>query len=210
MYFLSHPDEPFPDLAEADNDGLLAIGGDLSEKRLLQAYRQGIFPWYNPDEPILWWSPDPRCVIFPSEFKVSKSLKQTIKSGKYRFAFNVNCLEVMEHCRQIKRKRQQGTWITDDIIQAYTNLHQKGFIVSAETYLGDELVGGLYGFKLDRMFCGESMFSYENDASKFALYHLIRFFSDKGIEIIDCQIYNPHLESLGARMIPRSTFIEYL
>lgn len=208
--FIFHPQDPFPPVQEADDDGLLAIGGDLSINRLKEAYLHGIFPWYNPNEPPLWWCPDPRCVIFTDKIKVSKSMKQTIGKGHLSYKYNQHFSEVILHCRNIYRDNQPGTWITDEFISSYTQLHQEGWVYSAETYLGDELVGGLYGVRLKNMFCGESMFSLVTDASKFALIHLAKQLQEEGIPLIDCQIYTPHLASMGAEMIPREEFISYL
>jgi leucyl/phenylalanyl-tRNA---protein transferase len=208
--FLIHPQDPFPPYEEADDDGLLAIGADLSIPRLKDAYSKGIFPWYNPSEPPLWWCPDPRCVIFTSKIKVSKSMKQVMKKGLYNFRYNTAFAEVMANCKNVYRDGQPGTWITDEFIDAYTTLQEEGLVVSAETFYGDELVGGLYGVRLKNMFCGESMFSLMNDASKFALIHLAEQLVLDGIQVIDCQIPTPHLLSMGAEMISRKEFLSYL
>lgn len=208
--FLYHDHNPFPDYIEADDDGLLAIGGRLSIPRLKEAYQKGIFPWYSPEEPALWWCPDPRCVLFTNRIKVSKSMKQTIRKGHFEFRYNTAFPEVIKQCRFTYRDGQPGTWITDEFIEAYTALHHEGWVVSAETWCDDELVGGLYGVKLPHVFCGESMFSHRNDASKFALIHLAEQLREEGIEVIDCQLHTPHLESLGAVMIPRQEFLTYV
>ncbi|MBL7773797.1 MAG: leucyl/phenylalanyl-tRNA--protein transferase [Chitinophagaceae bacterium] len=208
--FLYHELDPFPDYSEADDDGLLAIGGSLSVPRLKEAYSKGIFPWYAPDEPPLWWCPDPRCVLYTDQIKISKSMKQTLRRGHYEFRYNTNFPQVIQHCKMTYRHGQPGTWITEEFIYAYTTLHQEGMVVSAETWCAGELVGGLYGVLLPHLFCGESMFSHQNDASKFALIHLAQKLYNEGINVIDCQLHTPHLESLGAKMIPRTTFLEYL
>jgi leucyl/phenylalanyl-tRNA--protein transferase len=199
----------FPPLSYAEPDGLLAIGGDLSPERLLSAYHNGIFPWYQ-EEPILWWSPDPRFVLFPNELKVSKSMRQVINSGKFRFSTNEAFQEVMLRCQQVKRQNQEGTWINNDMINAYTRLHQMGFACSAEAWCNNELAGGLYGIRLGNVFFGESMFSLISNASKFAFIRWVELLRQENTAIIDCQVYTEHLESLGARMIPRSEFLEYL
>lgn len=200
----------FPPVTKADEDGLLAIGGDLSIERLLLAYQSGIFPWYNEDEPIIWWSPNPRCVLFPEKIIISKSMKQVLKKGAFRFSINENFEQVIINCQQTKRKDGNGTWLNDNMITAYTNLHHKGFAHSAECWLNDELVGGLYGIKLKNVFCGESMFSTKSNASKFAFILYVQHLQQEGIQLIDCQISNPHLESLGAEMIDRNKFLSYL
>lgn len=200
----------FPPVVEAAEDGLLAIGGDLSDQRLLLAYRHGIFPWFSEDEPIMWWCPDPRFVLFPEELKVSKSMQQIIRKDKFEYRCNAAFESVIQNCRKINRPGQDGTWITNEIIKAYTSLHQQGYAISAETYRNGKLCGGLYGILLGKIFFGESMFSLEANASKFAFIHLVKGLKEKGVTLIDCQIYTPHLESFGARMIPRSTFTQIL
>ncbi len=198
----------FPPVAEAMPDGLLAAGGDLSVERLLLAYQSGIFPWYNEDEIPLWWSPDPRFVLFPDELKVSKSMKQIIKRGDFEFGVNNDFVTVISNCSTIKRDGQPGTWISDEIIDAYTRLHELGFAYSAEAWQGSELVGGLYGVLLGNIFFGESMFSRVSNASKFAFIKWVELLQANGIILIDCQVHTPHLESLGARMIERELFLE--
>ena len=202
----------FPSHDESDKDGLIAIGGDLSVERLLHAYRLGIFPWFNEGQPLLWWSPDPRMILFPKNFKVSKSLKKTIFSNKFSITYNKSFEEVINCCSKIKRKGQQGTWITKNMITAYLQLHKKGYAQSIEVWLGDQLVGGLYGIDLKEknIFCGESMFSKKNDASKIAFYYLVKKIQAKKYKLIDCQMYTLHLESLGAQEIPRNEFLKYL
>jgi leucyl/phenylalanyl-tRNA--protein transferase len=202
----------FPNPEDATADGLLAIGGDLSVGRLLLAYNSGIFPWFEDDQPILWWSPDPRMLLFPEKFKVSKSLRKTLKSEKFRITFNKNFAEVIKYCANTQRKGQAGTWITNEMQKAYVALHKAGHAVSIEVWENDKLVGGLYGIDLPRkkVFCGESMFSLVNDASKVAFYHLSEYLKTKDYKFIDCQIYNEHLESLGAEEIDRSIFLAFL
>ena len=202
----------FPSHDESDKDGLIAIGGDLSVERLLHAYRSGIFPWFNEGQPLLWWSPDPRMILFPKNFKVSKSLKKTILSNKYKITLNTSFEEVINCCSKIKRKGQQGTWITKNMITAYLQLHKKGHAQSVEVWLDDQLVGGLYGIDLKekKIFCGESMFSKKNNASKIAFYYLVKKLKTENYRLIDCQMYTSHLESLGAKEIPRHEFLKYL
>ncbi len=211
MVYLSEvPWFPNPDQASAE--GLLAIGGDLSFDRLLLAYKSGIFPWYEKNHPILWWSPDPRMVLFPHKFKISKSLRKTIKSDKFEITFNQNFPEVIKNCATANRKNQNGTWITPQMQSSYIQLFKAGHAMSIEVWENSELVGGLYGINLPerKVFCGESMFSLVSDASKAAFYHLTLFAKVKEYRLIDCQIYNPHLESLGAEEIDRDYFLELL
>tara|TARA_R110000787_G_C13438514_1_gene446199 strand:- start:4336 stop:4983 length:648 start_codon:yes stop_codon:yes gene_type:complete len=202
----------FPNPEETDKEGLLAIGGDLSVKRLMHAYRSGIFPWFDDYQPILWWSPDPRMVLFLDNFKVSKSLQKTIQKNKFTITFNTCFEEVIKNCSQIKREGQQGTWITSKMQEAYLKLHKIGYATSVEVWLEDELVGGLYGIDLidKKVFCGESMFSNVSDASKVAFYYLVAQLKTKNYQFIDCQMYTPHLERLGAIEIPRERFLNYL
>src|SRR6478735_9488106 len=199
----------FPPVELAESDGLLAIGGDLSVDRLLLAYRNGIFPWYEGDH-ILWWCPHPRFVLFPDNLKVSKSMQQLIKKKEFSFTINKVFSEVIRNCKQSKRKEQDGTWITDDVEQAYINLHRMGYAFSAEAWQNDELVGGLYGIKIGKVFFGESMFSKASNASKFAFINYVKQLQSEGVVLIDCQVYTSHLESLGAAMIPREKFVGLL
>lgn len=199
----------FPPIEAAMEDGLLAIGGDLSEDRLLLAYRQGIFPWHEGDLP-LWWSPNPRFVLFPKELVVSKSMQQIIKKNKFHFTINTDFAAVINACKLVKRADQQGTWITPAVEQSYTQLHQLGYAHSAEAWLNGELVGGLYGIRMGNLFFGESMFSRFPNASKFAFIQYVQLLQNEGIQLIDCQIYTQHLESLGAKMIARTEFKQYL
>ncbi|MCB9227268.1 MAG: leucyl/phenylalanyl-tRNA--protein transferase [Chitinophagales bacterium] len=193
---------PHPSLAESD--GLLAIGGDLSTERLILAYKNGIFPWYNEDEPILWFAPNPRFVLFPEKLKVSKSMKQLINKNEYHITLNQSFENVIGNCKKVKRKNQNGTWITNDMEKAYIKLHKKGMAHSVEVWnKKEELVGGLYGVNLGTVFFGESMFHKENNTSKLALIHLGTKFD---FSIIDCQVYTKHLASLGAENIPFNSF----
>lgn len=200
----------FPPVDHANPDGLLAFGGDLSLHRLIMAYANGIFPWYSEDEPILWWSLDPRLVIRPGEMKVSKSMRHTLKSEKFECHIDTNFREVMLHCAHTPRPDQDGTWILDEIVEAYCNLHKFGIAHSFETYLDNELVGGLYGVSIGKVFFGESMFHTKTDASKVAFWHLHQFLQQHGFRLIDCQQVTSHLMSLGAYTIPRSEFLKEL
>ncbi|QNK76636.1 leucyl/phenylalanyl-tRNA--protein transferase [Winogradskyella sp. PAMC22761] len=207
MHFLTHKIE-FPDVSEASEDGLLAVGGDLSSERLIHAYSNGIFPWYQDEEPILWWSPDPRFVLLPKDLKISKSMKQILKKETFKVTENKAFREVLENCAATKRVGQDGTWITEDMIKAYVKLHQLGYAKSVEVWQDDVLVGGLYGIAInDKVFCGESMFAKVSNASKVGF---ITFIKNTNYKLIDCQIYTNHLESLGAKDVPRAQFMEYL
>ena len=199
---------PSPELSEAD--GLLAIGGDLSIERLMEAYKMGIFPWYNQEEEILWWSPDPRFVLYPNEIKVSKSMRKLLQKNTFRVSFNTAFAEVISSCKEISRKDQNGTWITDEMEEAYTKLHKNGIAKSVEVWNGEELVGGAYGLKLGNIFFGESMFSKESNASKFGFIRLVEKLQTEGIVLIDCQQETDHLRSLGAQAIKRSIFLKIL
>lgn len=204
-------DAPFPPVEQAMKkpNGLLAAGGDLSAKRLLDAYRHGIFPWFNAGEPILWWSPDPRMVLIPDEFRISRSLRKTLSNANYKIRTDHAFEQVMRACAT-PRAGQSGTWIHQVMITAYTELHRLGVAHSVETWIGNELAGGLYGVSIGRMFYGESMFSRRPNASKIALAHLCAQLQRWGYGMIDCQMYTPHLASLGAREIPRTEFIHRL
>lgn len=206
-----NPDDPFPPLDSAlrEPNGLLTAGGDLSPQRLIEAYSRGIFPWFNPGEPILWWSPDPRMVLFPCELKVSRSLRKVLKKQVYEIRVDSAFRQVMEACAA-PRDGQGGTWITAAMISAYTELYQRGLAHSVETWMEGKLVGGLYGIGLGRMFYGESMFSLATDASKIAFVHLVRQLEHWGYGMIDCQMKTAHLASLGAREIPRAEFCQKL
>lgn len=205
------PEDPiFPHPSEAEEDGLLAIGGDLSLQRLVNAYANGIFPWFSSENPILWWSPDPRLVLFPEKLKVSKSLKRILKTEKFEVRFDTNFKAVIEHCSKIKRNHEDGTWINKEMVEAYTQLHEKGAAHSVETYFEGELVGGLYGVSLGKSFFGESMFHLMSDASKVAFYYLVEKIKYWNFDIIDAQIHTDHLVSLGAEEIPREQFLEII
>jgi leucyl/phenylalanyl-tRNA--protein transferase len=199
----------FPPVEMADEDGLLAIGGDLSLERLLYAYQNGIFPWYE-NKYILWWCPDPRFVLFPGELRISSSMKQLLKKQPFEFSINTDFNGVIGQCKSISRRGQQGTWITEEMRNAYNNLHFAGYAHSAEVRLQGELVGGLYGVRLGKIFYGESMFSKYSNASKYAFIRYVEHLKSEGVELIDCQVYTEHLESLGARMIPRTQFLNLI
>ena len=200
----------FPDPRYSNKDGLIAIGGDLSQGRLLSAYSKGIFPWFSEESPILWWSPDPRMVLFPGEFRVSKSLRLLIQKNHFTVKFDQNFREVIRQCASVPRKDQQGTWITDEMVEAYSRLHEAGYAHSVESYHEGKLVGGLYGVSLGRAFFGESMFHIMTDASKAALYYLVRQLQLWDFQIIDAQQKTRHLKSLGGRTIPRDEFLRML
>ncbi|MCF4100418.1 leucyl/phenylalanyl-tRNA--protein transferase [Gillisia sp. M10.2A] len=202
----------FPSVDQANEDGLLAIGGDLSAGRLLYAYNHGIFPWYDASQPILWWSPDPRMVLFPKKLKVSKSMKQLLKKETFKVTYNIAFKEVAANCATIKREDQDGTWITSEMQEAYSKLHTLGSVLSVEVWLEGGLVGGLYGvyLKEKKIFCGESMFSKVSNASKYGFIKLVEKLKEEGVKLIDCQVYTPHLESLGAEEISREEFLKFL
>ncbi|MCC6256901.1 MAG: leucyl/phenylalanyl-tRNA--protein transferase [Chitinophagaceae bacterium] len=210
MLYQLGQDNNFPPVSKANGEGLLAIGGDLNPKRLLHAYRLGIFPWYNRKSPILWWCPNPRFVLFPTHLRVSHSMRQVLVSDKFQYRFNTSFSGVIKACSEVKRKGQKGTWILPEMIAAYEEMHRLGFAVSAETWKDNSLVGGLYGMRMGRIFFGESMFSLESNASKFAFIHLVGQLREEGISLIDCQTYSAHLESLGAQMVSRKLFSEIL
>jgi len=207
MFFQLLDDSPsFPDPALAEEDGLLAVGGDLSIERLLIAYSNGIFPWFSEGEPILWYSPHKRCVIYPDKVKISKSMQKVLNQEVFKVTLNQAFADVILNCASTERKGQDGTWITNEMQQAYISLHQQGYAHSVEVWLNDVLVGGLYGLKVNGVFCGESMFSHVSNASKTALI----FLSKMNISLIDCQLPNEHLMSLGAEMINRELYMEML
>lgn len=207
MHFLNK-DIQFPQVSMASKEGILAVGGDLSPERLILAYKSGIFPWFDDDEPILWWSPDPRFVLFPEELKVSKSMKQVLRNSDFEITINTDFKSVIAQCSSIKRDGQGSTWITGDMQSAYLKLHELGYALSVETWRHGKLVGGLYGVDVGNgVFCGESMFSLESNASKAAF---ITFIKHANYKLIDCQVYTNHLASLGARDIPRDIFMTYL
>jgi leucyl/phenylalanyl-tRNA---protein transferase len=202
------PNMPFPDVSEASEEGLLAVGGDLSTERLLYAYKKGIFPWFSAEEPILWWSPNPRFVLFPDKLKVSKSMKQVLRNSDFEITINKDFKSVITACSKIKRDGQDDTWITKSMIEAYVKLHELGYAKSVEVWQDYQLVGGLYGIDLgNRVFCGESMFATVSNASKVGF---ITFIQNTNYKLIDCQVYTNHLESLGAEEISRDVFLSYL
>jgi len=199
----------FPPVEQSLDDGLLAIGGNLSTERLLLAYKNGIFPWYEGDVP-LWWCPDPRFVLFPDELSISRSMKKLFRRNIFGFTINTAFEQVIHHCKIVKRFGQSGTWITNEVEEAYINFHKKGFAHSAEVWLNNELVGGVYGVRLGNIFFGESMFSLVSNASKYAFISYVQQLQKENVVLIDCQVYTEHLESLGARMIPRKEFMKLL
>jgi leucyl/phenylalanyl-tRNA--protein transferase len=199
----------FPPVHLAGTDGLLAVGGDLSPERLLEAYRNGIFPWYEGDH-ILWWCPDPRFVLFPGELKIGKSMKPLLKRNEFDFTINKAFKEVIRQCKQIPRPGQEGTWITDEVEKAFIKMHDLGYAHSAEVWKDGEIAGGLYGIKLGKVFFGESMFSKQSNASRFAFIKYVQQLATEGVELIDCQVYTEYLKSLGASMILRREFIRLL
>lgn len=199
----------FPAVHLAEPDGLLALGGDLSTERLLLAYKSGIFPWYE-GEDILWWCPNPRFILLPHELKINKAIKPLLKREEFKFTINQAFKEVINHCKEIKRQGQEGTWITDEVERAYCKLYELGYAHSAEVWKNDKLVGGLYGIRLGKVFFGESMFSNVSNASRYAFIRYVQFLKDEGVALIDCQVYTEYLESLGAKMISREDFINQL
>ena len=207
--FILNNELVFPPAQLAEPDGLLAIGGDLSRERLLLAYRQGIFPWYE-GRHILWWCPDPRFVLFPDELKVSKSMRQLIRREVFDFRINADFRQVISQCKTVARRGQESTWITDEVREAYIRLHEAGYAYSAEAWQDGELVGGLYGIRMGRVFFGESMFSKVSNASKYAFICYVQQLQTEGIQLIDCQVYTEHLESLGAGMTSRDNFLQWL
>jgi leucyl/phenylalanyl-tRNA--protein transferase len=210
MYYLVTEALFFPPVEEADDSGILAIGGDLSSERLMLAYHNGIFPWFDECDPILWWSPPQRMVVFPQEFVISKSMRNIINRNIFRVTFNENFREVISNCKKIKRPGQTGTWLSNDMLEAYCRLYETGIAKSVAVWQGDRLVGGLYGIDLGHIFCGESMFSKVSNASKIAFIALVEQLKTKNYKLLDCQVYNEHLESLGAREIPRADFMAVL
>lgn len=209
MYFI-RKELFFPPVDETNEDGILAVGGDLSPKRLLLAYQSGIFPWFDEDEPILWWAPEYRMVVFPEEFMVSKSMRNVLNRNMFKITFNQNFKEVILNCSSIKREGQRGTWITDEMIAAYCKLNEMGIAKSIEVWQEDILVGGLYGIDLGHVFCGESMFSKVSNASKVAFVSLVNKLKSENYKLLDCQVHNDHLESLGAREIHREDFMKII
>lgn len=199
----------FPPLHQADEEGLLVIGGTVTPERVLEAYPKGIFPWYSDNIP-LWWSPDPRFVLFPADLHISRTMKKVLAKGRFRFQTNTAFADVIAACATVPRNGQNGTWITPEMKEVYCTLHQRGFAHSAEAWLDERLVGGMYGIRIGNVFFGESMFSQITNASKFAFIHYMQQLSGEGLALLDCQVYTPHVESLGARLISRQAFISLL
>ncbi|HJS01455.1 MAG TPA: leucyl/phenylalanyl-tRNA--protein transferase [Flavobacterium sp.] len=209
MYFLTK-ELYFPPVSEASSEGILAVGGDLSTERLLLAYKNGIFPWFEEDEPIMWWAPEERMILFFEDLKISKSMRNVLNQNKFKVTFNTAFREVISNCKKVTRKDQPGTWITHEMVEAYCNLHEKGIAKSIEVWQNEELVGGLYGVDLGHVFCGESMFSKVSNASKVAFIHLVKYLEQNNYRILDCQVYNDHLASLGCVEIDRKDFMMIL
>lgn len=209
MYFLTQ-ELFFPPVTFASSEGIVAFGGDLSPERLILAYQSGIFPWFDDDEPILWWSPPERMVLFFEDLKISKSMRNILNQKKFSVTFNTAFKEVILHCKKISRNDQQGTWITNDMVEAYCKLHELGVAKSVEVWENGELVGGLYGVDLGHVFCGESMFSKVSNASKFAFIALAKQLEKANYRLLDCQVYNEHLDSLGCVEIDREDFLQVL
>ena len=209
MYYLSTT-LFFPPVDQANRDGILAIGGDLSPERLQLSYKSGIFPWFEDGEPIMWWSPNPRMVLFLDELIVSKSMRNILNRNSFKVTFNQNFRDVISNCQNIERDGQNGTWITNDMIEAYCKMHELGIAKSVEVWQDEVLVGGLYGIDLGHVFCGESMFSKVSNASKVAFIALVHQLKVENYKLLDCQVYNPHLESLGCREIERVDFMKIL
>lgn len=210
MQWLDSSTLDFPPYSEISPEGIIALGGDVSPERLIKAYSLGIFPWYNKEEPIIWWCPDPRFVLYPSDLKISHSMRQIQKKNIFRYTENCDFYNVIRQCQLQKRKGQNGTWIQDEMIESYVELHKMGYAKSVEVYnLDNELVGGLYGISIGKIFSGESMFSIESNASKFGFIEFVKNHSQE-YTLIDCQVYTQHLESLGAKNIPRNVFLQEL
>ena len=208
--FLLNDEIEFPPVHLARNDGLLAFGGDLSQKRLLLAYRMGIFPWFSHQEPILWWSPDPRLVLFPGELTTSVRLRRAIRQARFKVTMDHAFESVIRSCASVQRKNSRGTWIVEDMIKAYCKLHEAGYAHSVESWRQGELAGGAYGIALGRVFFGESMFTSVSNASKVAFVKLVEYLDTQGFEMIDCQMTTSHLLHFGAREVPRSVFLKKL
>ncbi len=200
----------FPNPRDAGEEGLLAFGGDLNPHRILKAYREGIFPWYNPDDPILWWSPNPRLLLYPEEFKTNKSFKRVLRNSGFEVRFDTNFEAVITYCGNVPREGQEGTWLTKEMKEAYIELHHMGFAHSVETYYEGELVGGLYGIAMGGGFFGESMFSLMSNASKVSIKALSSICAKKSYDFIDCQVETPHLMKWGAKLVERETFLDAL
>ena len=203
-------DYKFPSPQSATNEGVVAVGGDLNPLRILEAYKNGIFPWFNDDDNLMWWSPDPRMILYPEKIKISKSFKSFLKKKEYRVSFNENFEDVIESCSNIKRVNQKGTWITNGLKQSFIELHLMGYAHSVEVWQNGVIVGGLYGLDLGNIFCGESMFSIKSNASKVGLYFLCQELKQNNYRFIDCQVPSQHLRSLGAEEISRDNFLKKL
>lgn len=210
MHWLSDTEINFPNLDQVTDEGIIALGGDLNSERLIHAYANGIFPWYSEGEPIIWYCPDPRMVLFLDQLKVSKSMRRLLRKNIFTVTFNQNFEEVIANCKTINRNDGLGTWITKDMQQAYIQLHKQGIAKSVEVWQNGELVGGLYGIDLGHLFCGESMFSKVSNASKTAFIQLVEKLKKENYKLLDCQVYNDHLASLGAEEIPREIFLSIL
>jgi leucyl/phenylalanyl-tRNA---protein transferase len=208
--WLSATNTNFPSIDEVTEEGILALGGDLQPERLLKAYQNGIFPWYSEGEPIIWYCPNPRMVLFFDQLKISKSMQSILKKDRFKITYNQNFEQVISNCKTIDRNDGLGTWITDAMKAAYINLHKMGIAKSVEVWQNHELVGGLYGVDLGHIFCGESMFSKESNASKFAFVKLVEKLQKENYKLLDCQVYNDHLASLGAGEISREHFLSIL
>ncbi len=200
----------FPPVTAAHSSGILAIGGAITTDWIKLAYKSGVFPWFDEDSPITWWAPDPRMVVFPQTYKPSKSMRNILNKNEFTITYNTSFYQVIENCQKSKRKGQDGTWITDDILTVYSELHQMGMAKSVEVWQKNALVGGLYGIDLGNMFCGESMFSKVSNASKVAFCWLIEKLKNENYQLLDCQVYNPHLKLLGAIEISREVYMAYL
>lgn len=200
----------FPHPSNADKHGIVAYGGDLNPLRILEAYKSGIFPWFESDQKLMWWSPDPRMILYADKFKVSKSFKAFLKKSNYKVTFNKDFELVINSCANIKRINQKGTWITEGLIKSFIDLHEMGKAISVEVWEDDDIVGGLYGLDLDDVFCGESMFSKSSNASKIALYYLTKELRKNNYRFIDCQVPSEHLKSLGGEIISRSNFLDLI
>lgn len=210
MIWLSDDELGFPSHDSANEYGILAIGGDLSPKRLILAYQNGIFPWFNEEDPIIWWSPDPRFVLYPENLKISKSMRQILRRKVFTITYDTDFESVLRNCQNIERRGQDGTWITEEMFEAYLTLHEIGLAHSVEVWQNEELVGGLYGISLGKCFFGESMFAKVSNASKAGFITFVQNLASLGFDLIDCQTETKHLKSLGADFIRRSDFLEYL
>ena len=210
VYRLPESSDIFPHPFEADPSGISAVGGELSTRRLLTAYLHGIFPWFSEHEPPIWWFPDPRCVLFPADLKVSKSMRSVLRNGGFRTTFNSGFIEVIRACQKTPRRDQEGTWLTEEMVDAYCELHRLGYAHSVEVWLNGELVGGLYGIGLGKIFFGESMFTHVSNASKVSFIRLVQALEAIGVRLVDCQQDTPHLRSLGAVTISSEEFYGYI